>query len=220
VLVDTAGLKRQSRIRQAVEYYSMLRALAAIERCHVAVLVVDGHESISDQDKRIAGYAHEQDKGQVVLADKWDLVEDTLRKTSKAQRDFEEQARKELHFLDYAPMVFASGLKRWGLERLMDMTIAVADQSSRRIGAAELNSVVRRALEDKPLSLKGRRVKVYDASQVASQPPTFVLFVNDPALVHFSHLRYLENRLRQVLNLNLTPIRLLVRKGEAKRREA
>jgi GTP-binding protein len=220
VLVDTAGLKRQSRVKRAVEYYSMLRALGAIERCHVAVLVVDGHEGISDQDKRIGGYAHEQGKGQIILANKWDLVEDTLRKASKAQREFDQQSRRELHFLDYAPMVFASGLKRWGLERLMDMTIAVADQHSRLIGAAELASVVRRALEDNPLSLKGRRVKIYQASQVAAQPPTFVLFVNDPALVHFSHLRYLGNRLRQAFNLDITPIRLLVRKSEAKRREA
>jgi GTP-binding protein len=215
VLVDTAGLKRQSRMRRAVEYYSMLRALAAIERCHVAVLVVDGREGLSDQDKRIGGYAHEQGRGQVILADKWDLVEDALEKTSKAQREFEQEARKELHFLHYAPLVFASGLKRWGLERLMDTTVAVADQHSRRIATSEVNRVVRRALEDNPLSLKGRRVKIYYASQVAAQPPTFVLFANDPALVHFSHLRYLENKLRQAFDLDLTPIRLVVRKSEA-----
>jgi GTP-binding protein len=229
VLIDTAGIRRKSKVRLSFEYYAVLRAFAAIDRCDVSLLILDGREGVADQDKRIAGYAHEEGRAQVVVVNKWDLVQ----RAAAAQRDreslapsenrtlmqdFARQARGQLAFMDYAPIVFISALERWGLDDLMRTIIASAEQHSMRIATPELSRLVRDAVQEHPLAVKGKPVRIYYATQPRVRPPTFVLFVNDPELVHFSYQRYIENRVRKQFGLEGTPVRIVIResKGEEK----
>jgi len=230
VLIDTAGIRRRSKVKESFEYYSVLRSFAAIERADVSLLVVDGTQGVADQDKRIAGYAHEQGKAAVLVVNKWDLVQAQAAEQvelgtaqqRKLMADFTRDLRHQLVFLSYAPAAFVSALDGWGLQPLMETVISVADQATMRVPTATLNRIVTEAAQARPVSIKGRPLKIYYATQVKVAPPTFVVFVNNPDLVHFSYGRYLENRLRASFGLEGTPLRLLFRESggepEKKRR--
>lgn len=228
-LIDTAGIRRKTKVKESFEYYSVLRAFAAIERADVSLLVVDAGQGVADQDKRIAGYAHEQGKAAIIAINKWDLaraaavadLEGEPLKPAFERRmmaDFTREVRHQLVFLSYAPVVFVSARDAWGLQPLLDTVVSVAQQAAARVPTASLNRIVTDAANARPVAIKGKQLKIYYATQVKVAPPTFVVFVNDPELVHFSYGRYLENRLREQLGLEGTPIRLHFREsgGEGK----
>jgi GTP-binding protein len=211
MLVDTAGIRRKSRIEEAVERYSVIRSLRAVDRCEVALVVLDAREGVTDQDKRIAGYAHEQGKASVLVVNKWDLVEKDNRTTQR----FTELIRRELAFMTYAPVVFISALTGKRVPRLLEMVDLVAQQQCLRISTSDLNRLIRDAvMHNPPPADKNRRLKILYATQGGVKPPTFILFVNDPELMHFSYLRYLENQLRAAFGFEGTPIRFLLRQRD------
>ncbi|SHJ21883.1 ribosome biogenesis GTPase Der [Desulfofundulus thermosubterraneus] len=211
LLVDTAGIRRKSRIEEAIEKYSVIRSLRAVDRCEVALVVLDALEGVTDQDKRIAGYAHEQGKASVLAVNKWDLVE---KDTHTSQR-FTELIRRELAFMTYAPVVFISALTGKRVPRLLEMVDLVAQQQCLRISTSDLNRLIRDAvLHNPPPAGKNRRLKILYATQGGVKPPTFIMFVNDPELMHFSYLRYLENQLRAAFGFEGTPIRFVLRQRD------
>ena len=231
VLIDTAGIRRKSKVRLSFEYYAVLRAFAAIDRCDVSLLLLDAAEGVTDQDQRIGGYADEQGRAQVVVVNKWDVVQNTAAAQNEKEKltpaenrtlmqDFARQARGQLVFMEYAPIVFISAKERWGLDDLMRTTVAAAEQHAMRVATPELSRLVREAAQEHPLVVKGKPLRIYYATQPSVRPPTFVLFVNDPELMHFSYLRYLENRIRRQFGLEGAPLRLVVREstGEEKPR--
>ncbi|MBX5437792.1 MAG: ribosome biogenesis GTPase Der [Alicyclobacillaceae bacterium] len=208
ILVDTAGLRRRGKVYKNVERYSALRALRAIERADVAFVVIDGREGITDQDKRVAGYALDAGCGVGFLVNKWDIVE----KDDKTAHRFEEKLRDEMPFLRWAPVLFVSALTKQRVHRILPLAKSIAEMHAMRIATSTLNSVVQDAVTSVPPPTdKGRRLRVYYVTQVAVKPPTFALFVNDAELMHFSYERYLENQLRRAFGFEGTPIRLLVR---------
>jgi GTP-binding protein len=206
-LIDTAGIRRRGRIVPGVEKYSVLRALRAIDRADVAVLVLDAQEGITAQDAHIAGYIQEGAKGVVLVLNKWDLVE----KNPRVQAEWLQVVRRHLQFLDYAPLLFVSALTGRGVRRVLDAAIAAAQEHRRRVPTARLNAVVGQAIEEHPLYVKGKPFKIFYATQSGVRPPTFVFFCNDPELLHFSYRRYLENRLRQAFGFEGTGLKLVFR---------
>ena len=230
-LTDTAGIRRKSKVEEDIEYYSVVRAFGAIDRCDVAVVMIDALDGVTDQDKRIAGYAHENGRGIVFVVNKWDeklnrerqaqgLVADN-RQLGTTERHAllkkaTEDVRHELIFANYAPIVFLSALKHKGIDDLLTTIIGVSEQHAMRIPTSELNRVIAEATYDRPVSRRGRQLKIYYCTQVRVKPPTFVLFVNDPELVHFSTERYLENQLRERFSLEGTPIRIKVKESTGK----
>jgi GTP-binding protein len=220
-LIDTAGVRRKSRVNQAFEYYSVLRAFGAIERCDVALTLIDAGEGLTDQDKRIAGRAHEEGRAQVLVISKWDLraPEGTDAQSDRTlMQDFGREVQAWVPEISYAPVAFVSAHERRGIEALLDTAVEAAEQHAFRFQTAELNRLFQDATWEHPLSRKGRRLRIYYATQVGTRPPTLALFVNDPEIVHFSHLAYLENQIRARVPLQGTPIRLQVRKAHAKDR--
>lgn len=208
VLIDTAGMRRKGKIDMPVERYSVVRALRAVDRSDVAVLVIDATVGVSEQDAKIAGYVHEAGKGCIIVVNKWDLVN----KDSKTSQKFEEDIRRELAFLQYAPILFASALTKQRINRLADMVKFVAEQQHQRISTSVLNELLEDAqLTNPPPSKSGRMLKIYYMTQASVAPPTFILFVNDTTLMHFSYLRFIENRLRETFGFEGTPIRLVTR---------
>lgn len=211
ILVDTAGMRRRSRIDDNTERYSVIRSLRAVDRCDVAVTVLDATQGVTEQDKRIAGYAHDNGKASLVVINKWDLVE----KDGRTMNRFTETIREELVFMRYAPLLFTSALTGQRVNRVLELVSYVAEQHNMRISTGNLNSLIREAvLHNPPPGYKGRRLKVYYATQGGVKPPTFILFVNDKGLVHFSYPRYLENQLRQTYGFEGTPLRLIFRERE------
>jgi GTP-binding protein len=206
LLVDTAGIRRPGKVQGSVEFYMVLRAERALERADVAILVIDGASGLMDGDKRVAGLASEKGRGCVVFVNKWDLVRGI------SVKEFWAEVRRQMAFLEYAPAVFGSALKGQGVRELLDAAADVANNHAMRISTGELNRVLREAVERRPYTARGRELKLLYATQVAVKPPTFVLFVNDPKLVHFSYLRYLQNQLRAAFGFQGTPLRLQVRK--------
>ncbi|MGR6836496.1 ribosome biogenesis GTPase Der [Syntrophomonas erecta] len=208
VLIDTAGIRRKSRIREATERYSVIRSLKSIERADVVLIVLDATEGVLEQDKRIAGYVHEQAKANIMVVNKWDLVD----KDGKTMHRFDQDIRDELKFLSYSPILYVSALTRKRIYQIIDIANFVVEQHHRRINTAELNQVVNEATLLNPLpGGGGKKGRIYYTTQVRTAPPTFVYFANDPELVHFSYLRYLENVLRQNFGFEGTPIRQIVR---------
>lgn len=208
VLIDTAGMRRKGKIDIPVERYSVVRALHAVDRSDVSVLVLDATEGVTEQDKKIAGYVHEAGKGSIIVVNKWDLIE----KDSKTSQKFEEEIRRELAFLQYAPILFASALTKQRINRLADMVQFVAEQQHQRVSTSVLNELLEDAqLTNPPPSKSGKMLKIYYMTQASVAPPTFILFVNDPQLMHFSYLRFIENRLRETFGFEGTPIRLIPR---------
>ncbi|MGE5552618.1 MAG: ribosome biogenesis GTPase Der [Betaproteobacteria bacterium] len=212
VVVDTAGIRRRTSIKQAVERYSVLRAMRAVERSDIVLMVLDATAGVTDQDRRIAGLGHEAGRGTILVVNKWDLVE----KDQRTVDVFTRRIRADLAFLDYAPLIFVSARQGKRIPQLMDLVDYVAEQQNRRIQTSHLNEVLSEAVaRQEPPSDKGRALKVYYATQVGVKPPTFVLFVNDPGLLHFSYVRYLENRLREAYGFEGTPLILKARaRGE------
>jgi GTP-binding protein len=213
ILIDTAGVRKKSRIKEATEKYSVIRSLKSIERADVALIMLDGTEGVSEQDQRIAGYVHEQGRANIIVVNKWDLVE----KDGHTMNKFDKDIREDLKFLAYAPIMYVSALTKKRIFKVLELVDFVVEQHNRRINTAELNRVVNEAMMLNPLpGGGGKKVKIYYTTQVRTAPPTFVFFANQPDMVHFSYLRYLENVLRQNFGFEGSPIRLLVRQKSGK----
>jgi GTP-binding protein len=222
-LVDTAGIRRRGRIGVGVEKYSVLRSVRAIERCDIALLLIDASEGLAAQDTHIAGEIHEQAKGVIVVVNKWDLAQEQRRAERegkyahpddeiKSAENYREQLAEDLKFIHYAPIVFASAKTGYHVQSLLDTALNIARMRYFRVSTSQLNEVIQSAVQrHNPAVIRGRSLKIYYATQARVNPPTFVFFVNDPGAVHFSYERYLENRLREAFSFNGTSIRLQFR---------
>lgn len=208
MLIDTAGMRRKAKIDLPVERYSVIRSLRSVDRADVVLMVIDAEDGVTEQDKKIAGYAHEAGKASIIVINKWDLIE----KDSKTSLRFTEMVRSELAFMQYAPVLFTSALTGQRVHRATELIKYVADQHSMRVKTSVLNQVIEDATAiNPPPSSHGKRLKIYFATQPDVKPPTFILFVNEPETMHFSYLRYLENKLRESFGLEGTPLKLVVR---------
>ena len=212
-LIDTAGMRRKSKVDDQIEKYSNMRSIAAIERADVCLILIDANEGVTEQDTKIAGLVHEAGKAAIIVVNKWDAVED---KETNTMRDMEQKVRQDLAYMTYAPVMFLSALTGQRVNRLFPMIQEVAKQNSSRITTGALNSVLADATARvQPPTDKGRRLKIYYMTQASSKPPHFVIFCNDARLFHFSYQRYLENQIREVFGLQGTPIRITIRqKGD------
>ena len=209
-LIDTAGIRRKRSIEdETVERYSVIRSLAAIRRCDIALIVVDAERGLSEQDVRIAGYVHEEGKASVLVVNKWDAIE----KDTYTVEKFKKEMLADLAFMSYVPMLFISAKTGQRVQKVMEMASFAYEQNSIRITTGKLNDIVNEAItmNDPPVN-NGRRLRVYYSTQVSTCPPTFVIFVNEPDLMHFSYRRYLENYIRKSFSITATPIRLIIRK--------
>jgi len=210
-LIDTAGLRRKSKVDESVEYYSVIRTLRAVERSDIAVIMIDAVEGLTDQDKRIAGIAHEQGRGIILAVNKWDLV---LKETN-TMRDFEKGLREQLLFLDFAPVVFISARTGERIDKLLELCLMVHESRNMRLSTGVVNQIIQDAVAmNQPPSDKGVPLKIYYGAQVQVKPPTFVLHVNRKDLLHFSYQRYLENRIRQEYAFVGTPIMIVAKEWE------
>ena len=208
VVIDTAGIRKRGKVYENIEKYSVLRAMSAIERSDVVLVVIDGESGIREQDKHVAGFAHEAGKGVIIVYNKWDTVE----KDERTMNKIEKEIRSHFLYLSYAPIVFTSALLKQRINTILPLIDAVHDASLLRIQTNVLNEVIMDAqLMTPPPTHKGKRLKIYYASQVAVAPPTIVLFVNEPELLHFSYKRYLENCLREAFGFEGTTLRILAR---------
>lgn len=202
VLIDTAGLRRKKAVSENVEYYANQRTFDAVDSSDICIFLIDATVGVTDQDSKIAGYAHNQKKAIIIAVNKWDLVE----KNTSTQRDFEKEIRNSLTFLSYAPIVFISALTGRGVGKLLDTVELVNNNYNMRISTGNLNNILAEAIMLNPTPQdKGRRLKIYYISQVQTAPPKFLLSVNDPGLMHFSYLRYLENQIRDRYSLTGVP---------------
>ncbi|MGL4730459.1 MAG: ribosome biogenesis GTPase Der [Clostridium sp.] len=207
-LIDTAGLRRKSKVKEEIERYSVVRTLAAIERADVCILMIDATEGLSDQDEKIVGYAHELNKAIMVVVNKWDLIE----KDDKTMKQFKDNISKGLSFMSYAPYLFISAKTGQRVQKVLQMAKECYDSYNKRVATGVLNDVISRAvLMKEPPIVALRRLKIFYATQVGTKPPTFIFFVNDPSLLHFSYERYLENQLRDSFGFQGTGIKLIFR---------
>ena len=214
VFIDTAGLRRKSRIKEELERYSIVRAVAAVEKADVVIVVISAEEGITEQDAKIAGIAHERGKGIIIAVNKWDAIE----KDDKTIYRFSDKVRQVLSFMPYARLLFVSAKTGQRMEKLFELIDVVVENHSRRIQTGVLNEIITEATAlNQPPSDKGKRLKIFYTTQVAVKPPTFVVFVNDKELMHFSYLRYLENKIREAFGFEGTPLKFFVR--ERKERE-
>ncbi|EFR42150.1 ribosome biogenesis GTPase Der [Dialister micraerophilus] len=208
VLVDTAGMRKKNKIDEPLEKYSVIRSIRAIDDCDVAVFVLDAKDMLTEQDKKIIGYIHEAGKGLILMVNKWDIVE----KDTHTSVDFEKKIRDGLPFAPYVRILFGSGLTKQRIHKLGDLIYSVAEQQSMRISTSVLNDLLEDAkIINPPPAHAGKLAKIYYMTQVGIRPPTFVMFVNDVNLIHFSYVRYIENRLRESFSFSGTPIRIVVR---------
>ena len=213
ILIDTAGIRRKKKIAELTENFSVIRSFRAVDRADIVLMVIDAAEGVADQDKKIAGYAHEAGKGLILIINKWDLIE----KDDKTLNKYEKNLREELSFIPYAPTQFVSALTGQRINKIMELVEFVAEQTSMRILTSTLNNMLREWVHlNPPPSDKGKRLKILYATQQSVQPPTFIFFVNDPELMHFSYKRYLENQLRKTFGFEGSPIRIINRKREEK----
>ena len=211
VIIDTAGMRRKGRINEPAEHYSVSRALNALDRADVAVLVIDASAGIIEMDKKIAGYAHEAGKGLLIVVNKWDLPE----KETNTMKKFEDDIKEELGFATYALTIFVSAKTGQRCDKILPLVDFIAEQNSRRLTTAQLNEVLREAVAlNPPPTDKGRRLKILYGTQVGVCPPKIVIFMNDPEIMHFSYARYLENKIREAFGFAGTPISLMWRKRE------
>jgi GTP-binding protein len=208
VVIDTAGLKKRGKISESVDKYSMLRALAAVDRSEIVLLVIDANEGIIEQDKHVVSYAIEKKKAIIIVVNKWDLI----KKEQNTQSNFEKEIRKQFQFLEYAPIVFVSAKTTSKVDNIFEKINMVHKAYDTHISTSLLNQVVQDAqMMNEAPDFNGGRLKIYFVNQANSCPPTFVLFVNKPRYAHFSYLRYIENRLRDSFNLDGTPIEIVLR---------
>ncbi len=212
VFIDTAGIRRKSKVIENVERYSVLRAYMAIDRADVCVIMIDANEGYTEQDSKVAGYAHEQGKACVIAVNKWDSIE----KTDKTMNEFRKKLEVDFSFMSYAPFVFISALTGQRIDKLFEMIKYTAEQNARRITTGMLNDLLSYATARvQPPSDKGKRLKLYYMTQASTKPPTFVVFCNSKNLFHYSYQRYIENQVREAFSLDSTPIRIVVReRGE------
>ena len=216
VLIDTAGIRRKSKIKENIEKYSIIRTLAAIDRADVILILIDAVEGITEQDTKIAGMAHEAGKGCIVVVNKWDAIE----KDNKTMNEYLKNVTNTLAYMQYAPCMFISALTGQRIPKLFDTIYGIHQNQTRRISTGVLNDVLFEATSmNQPPSDKGKPLKIYYMTQVSIKPPTFVIFVNDKELMHFSYLRYIENQMREAFGFQGTPLRFIVRekKGEKKK---
>ncbi len=211
VLIDTAGIRRKGRVRRKLEKFSIIRALRSLNRCDIALVMMDATEGVTDQDVRIAGYALERGRACIILLNKWDLVE----KDSTTAKQYADAVKDRMKFLGFAPVLTISALSGQRAFKIFDLVETVYEQYTTRISTARLNRTFETLIDQhKPPLYRGRRIKFYYATQVSAAPPTFVCFVNYPKGIHFSYERYMTNQLRQMLGLNRTPLRLIFRKRD------
>ncbi|MBP7248118.1 MAG: ribosome biogenesis GTPase Der [Negativicutes bacterium] len=204
-LIDTAGLRKKAKVDDGVERYSVIRTLRAIDRSDVVLMLIDAESGVTEQDKRIAGYAHEAGKAAIILVNKWDLLE----KDNSTVNEYTKSLRHELIFLTYAPILFISALTKQRLHKIPEMVSAVSEQNNLRVSTGTLNQVLQDDLAITPApSVRGKRLKIYYVTQADTKPPTFIFFVNDPELFHFSYMRHLENVFRATFGFEGSPIRL------------
>lgn len=213
ILIDTAGIRRQSRINDDIEKYSVVRAVAAIERCDVCVLMIDGAEGLSEQDKKIAGIAHEAGKGIVLVVNKWDLVP----KETNTMRDFKRLLQADLQFMSYAPILFISVKEKQRVKQVIETCKTVSENRALRVPTSQLNALIQDAvLMKQPPSDKGKRLKIYYGTQIGVKPPLFSFQINKRELMHFSYSRYIENRIRESFGFEGTSIKFIFReKGDS-----
>ena len=213
VFIDTAGLRRKNKIKEDLERYSVIRTVSAVERCDVAVLVIDATEGITEQDAKIAGIAHERGKGMIIAVNKWDLVE----KDDKTIYKFTNKIREVLAYMSYAELIFISAKTGQRFPKIFDMLDAVIENHAMRVQTGVLNEILAEAVAMKqPPSDKGKRLKLYYMTQVSVKPPTFVVFINDRQLMHFSYTRYIENQIRNTFGFRGTPIHIIARERKEK----
>ena len=213
ILIDTAGIRRKSKVNEDIERYSVIRAVAAIERCDVALLVIDAKEGITEQDKKIAGVAHEAGKGIIVVVNKWDLIE----KETNTMNEFRKEIERELTFMSYAPSVFISVKEHQRIKRVIELADYVSEKRALRVPTGQLNSLIADAtMMKQPPSDKGKRLKIYYATQVGVKPPLFSFQINKRELMHFSYARYLENRIRESFGFEGTSIKFVFREKNEK----
>ncbi len=214
MFTDTAGLRKKGKINENIEHYSVVRSLMAVDRSDVVVLMIDAMEGVTEQDTKIAGYAHDQGKAIVVAVNKWDLPE----KETNTMAQYKLTVKEGLNFMMYAPIIFISAKTGLRLPQLFEQIAYVYEQNRMRVATGVLNDVLNEAvLRVQPPSDKGRRLKIYYMTQAAIQPPTFILFVNDSELAHFSYVRYIENQVRDTFGLEGTPLRFIVREKNEKK---
>lgn len=213
IFIDTAGLRRKNKIKEELERFMIIRSVSAIERADVCILVIDAEEGVTEQDAKIAGIAHERGKAMIIAVNKWDLVE----KDNHTVKEFSDQIRQTLAFAPYAEILFVSAKSGQRLTKLYDLIDAVSENHARRVPTGLLNEVLTQAMVmQQPPSDKGKLLRIYYMTQVAVKPPTFVLFVNDKELMHFSYTRYIENQIRKTFGFQGTPLRFLVREKSRK----
>lgn len=212
VFIDTAGIRRKSRVDEEIEKYSVLRAYMAVDRSEVCVIMIDALEGFTEQDSKVAGYAHEQGKGCVVAVNKWDAVE----KDGRTMQEYRKKLENDFSFMSYVPFLFISAKTGQRIEKLFELINYVNEQNAMRISTGRLNDLLANATARvQPPTDKGKRLKVYYCTQAATRPPTFVFFCNNKELFHFSYQRYLENQIRETFGLEGTPVRIIVReRGE------
>ena len=213
IFIDTAGLRRKSKIKEDLERYSIIRTVSAVERADVVILVIDATEGVTEQDAKIAGIAHDRGKGIIVAVNKWDAVE----KNDKTIYEFTRKIKDTLSFMQYAEMVFISAVTGQRMNKLFELIDMVRENQTLRIATGVLNEIMTEAVAmQQPPSDKGKRLKLYYMTQVAVKPPTFVIFVNDKELMHFSYVRYLENRIRESFGFKGTALKFLIRERNGK----
>jgi len=216
LLVDTAGIRRKGKVTRKLEKFSIIKALRSLDRCDVALIVIDAAEGVTDQDIAVAGYAYDRGCGCILLLNKWDLVD----KDSHTVKLYYERLREQAKFLSFAPAITISALTGQRVTKVFKLVDEVYEQYQRRIGTGQLNKIFEQAIEKNEPSLhRGRRIKFYYAAQISAKPPTIVCFVNYPQAVHFSYQRYLINQLREQAGLDSTPIRLILRQREGRRKK-
>ena len=213
IFIDTAGLRRKSKIKDEIERFSIIRTVAAVERCDIAILVIDAEEGVTEQDTKIAGIAHDRGKGMIIVVNKWDLIEKDTNTMNKMQKDI----KQKLSYMPYAQMLFVSVLTGQRLNKLFSYIDTVEQYACLRVQTGVLNEILTEAVaENEPPNDKGKRLKLFYITQVSVKPPTFVLFVNSKELAHFSYIRYIENKLREAFLFKGTPIKIILRERKEK----
>lgn len=213
VFIDTAGLRRKSKVKEEIERYSIIRTVTAVERADVCVLVIDATEGVTEQDAKIAGIAHDRGKGMIIAVNKWDAIE----KDDKTVYRFAEDIRRILSFMPYAEIIYISAKTGQRLQKLFELLDVVIDNHALRVGTGVLNEILSEAVAmQEPPSDKGRKLRLYYMTQVAVKPPAFVIFVNDKKLSHFSYIRYIENRIREAFGFRGTPLKFMLRERKEK----
>ena len=208
IFIDTAGMRKRGKIDESIERYSVVRSLAAIDRCDVVLILIDAEEGVTEQDTKIAGYAHDKGKASIIAVNKWDLID----KDTHTMENYTNDVRKGLSYMLYAPVAFLSAKTGARLNKIFELIKYVNNQHAMRISTGVLNDVLNEAITKvQPPSDKGKRLKIYYITQASTKPPTFILFVNDKQLAHFSYIRYLENQIRLSFGLEGTPVRFIIR---------